>query len=107
MNVPAQKTAPPLSRELRAVLTIFSADAELRRKALPYVSIERERVDWESILANDFGGGHSAAVLLARCLWLDRMPSGAADPFDRAFAMDGWLRRAVLRAIAIRWGLAD
>ena len=107
MSNPARKTAPPLSNELRAVLTIFNADSELRRKALPHVSIERENVDWDSILQNDFGGGHSAAVLLARCLWMDRIPNGTADPFDRAFAMDGWLKQTVLHAISIRWGLAE
>ena len=107
MSELARKTASPISRELRAVLTIFSADAELRRKALPYVSIERECIDWESILQNDFGGGHSAAVLMARCIWMDRVPDGASDPFDRALAMDGWLRQKVHRALAIRWGLLD
>lgn len=93
-----------LPRELQAVLFIFNADSELRRKALPHVNIERQNVDWERIRANDFGGGHGAAIMWARALWLDSVPEGT-DPFDRAFAMDGWLQGAVLKAIAIRWGL--
>jgi len=101
-----QRREQALPRELRAVLTIFNADGELRRKALPYVSIERQSVDWDGILENDFGGGHSAAVLLARCIWTDSVPKGV-DPFDRAFAMDGWLRQIVLKALAIRWGLLE
>ncbi len=106
MSETMQRREEPLPRELRAVLTIFNADGELRRKALPYVSIERQSVDWDGILENDFGGGHSAAVLLARCIWTDSVPKGS-DPFDRAFAMDGWLRQIVLKALAIRWGLME
>jgi hypothetical protein len=37
------------------VLTIFNADDELRRKALPYVS--GAGIDWEKIFENDFGRG--------------------------------------------------
>jgi hypothetical protein len=96
---------PP--RELRAVLAIFRADGELRRKALPHVDLKRQSVDWEEILANDFGGAHSAAVLFARCIWSDAVPQKAGDPFDRVFAMDFRLRQAVLHAMAIRWGLVE
>ena len=95
-----------MPRELKAVLTIFNADQELRRKALPHVNVENGRVDWDQILANDFGGGHSAAVAWARSLWLDTVPEGS-DPFDRAFAMNGWLKQAVIKAICIRWGLHE
>ena len=94
------------TRELRAVLLIFNADGELRRKALPHVNIAREFIDWKSIMENDFGGGHSAAIKWARAIWEDRVPEGA-DLFDRAFAMDGWLRTAVLKALGTRWGLIE
>lgn len=83
---------------------IFNADDELKRKALPHVSIESQEIDWNEILENDFGGGHSSAILWARCVWGDSIPEGR-DPIDRAFAMDGKLRSAVLKALAIRWGL--
>ncbi len=85
---------------------IFSADGELRRKALPHVDVARQSIDWESVLENDFGGGHGAAVKWARAIWEDRVPEGT-DPFDRAFAMDGWLRQTVLKALAVRWGLIE
>jgi hypothetical protein len=88
------------------VLIIFNADDELRRKALPHVSIERQEIDWDGIFENDFGGGHSAAILWARCIWGDTVPEGT-DPMYRAFSMDGWLRRSVLKALAIRWGLEE
>lgn len=85
---------------------IFNADGELRRKALPHVDTAHQRIDWESIIRNDFGGGHGAAVKWARAIWEDRVPEGS-DPFDCAFAMDGWLRGTVLKALAVRWGLIE
>lgn len=89
---------------MRAVLTIFTVDEELKRKALPFVDVERDRIDWDGILANDYGGGHGAAVKWALAIWGDCVPEGA-DPFGRAFAMGDPLRIAVLNALAIRWGL--
>lgn len=94
-----------MSRELRAVLHIFTADAELRAKALPWVNIERERIDWEKIWENGyFGGGHSAAVVWAQAIWCDRVET-KSDPFDRAFTMGSPLQVACIEALAIRWGL--
>lgn len=103
-NVNQQIEPLKMSRELRAVLRIFSADAELRAKALPWVNIERERIEWEKIWGNDFGGGHTAAVVWAQAIWCDRVET-KSDPFDRAFAMDTPLQIACIEALAIRWGL--
>ncbi len=94
-----------LPRELRAVITILASDPELVRKALPSVDIDRREINWDEIYSNDFGGGHSAALSFAKAIWCDKV-STEADPFDRAFAMDPKLQNAVLRALAIRWGLA-
>lgn len=88
------------------MLLIFNADSELRRKALPHVDVAHQSIDWENVLENDYGGGHGAAVKWARAIWEDRVPEGS-DPFDRAFAMDGWLRGTVLKALGIRWGLIE
>lgn len=96
--------AGSLPREPRAVLKIFNYDMELRAKALPHVDIERQRIDWTSTWANDFSGGHAAAILWAQAIWCDRVET-KGDPFDRAFAMDFRLQRAVIEALAIRWGL--
>jgi hypothetical protein len=93
-----------LPRELRAVLRIFTADEELKRKTLPHVNIERQSINWPKIWSNDFGGGHSAAIVWAQAIWCDRIET-KADPFDRAFAMDFSLQRACIEALAIRWGL--
>ena len=96
---------PQLPTQLRAVLRIVSADDELRKKALPFVNIERREVDWQKIFSQDFGSGHRASLLWAKICWLDESPV-KVDAFDRAFAMDNHLRVAVLEALAIRWGLS-
>ncbi len=91
--------------QLRAVLTIVSSDQELRRKALPFVNFERQEVNWSGIFKSDLGSGHRAALVWAKSLYRDEAPT-KVDPFDRALSMDVNMRRAVLEAIAIRWGLA-
>lgn len=52
-----------LPTQLLAVLTIVSADQELRQKALPFVNIERQEVNWTEIFKNDLGSGHRAALV--------------------------------------------
>jgi len=93
-----------LPRELRAVLRIFTANEELKAKALPYVDTRRQSIDWPGIWSNDFGGGHSAAIVFAQAIWCDRVET-KSDPFDRAFSMDRDLQIACIEALAIRWGL--
>ena len=106
MNTQTQPptSEPKLPRELRAVLRILNCDDELKRKVLPHVDIERQSIDWPRIWSNDFGGGHSAALLFGQAIWLDRVTT-KSDPFDRAFAMDHKLQMACVEALAIRWGL--
>src|ERR1700692_3364920 len=89
-----------LPRELRAILRIMTVDDQLKVKALPHVNVERQSVNWTGIWQNDFGGGHSAALLFAQALWFDRVET-KADPFDRAFAMDRDLQIACIEALAI------
>ena len=93
-----------MSRELRAVCHINLKHAELERKAFPLINLERESVDWDGIFNEDYGGGHLAALRFAKAIWCDRVTT-KGDPFDHAFAMDLPLRRTVLEALAIRWGL--
>jgi hypothetical protein len=100
-----QQTQDKLPRELRAVLHIFNYDEELRAKALPYVNVARQSINWPGIWQNDFSGGHAAAVVWAQAIWCDRVET-KSDPFDRAFAMDSRLQVSVLEALAIRWGFA-
>ena len=89
---------------LRAVLRIVTADEELKTKALPFVNVERQEIDWQNIFKNAFGSGHRAALVWAKAMWLDESPA-KVDAFDRAFSMNNNLRQAVLDALTIRWGL--
>jgi len=101
---PCTPQSVELPSELKAVLLIFNADVELKRKALPYVDLNSQSINWEKIYQNDFSGGDSAALAWAKAIWCDQV-STKSDPFDRAFAMDVYLQNAVLNALAIRWGL--
>lgn len=98
-------TRNELPTQLRAVLTIVNADHELCTKALPFINIERQEVDWSGVFKNNLGSGHRAALVWAKSLYRDEAPV-KIDPFDRALSMDANLRGAVLKAVAIRWGLA-
>lgn len=94
-----------LSAELRAVLHIFRHDKELQTKALPFVDIKHQSINWSRIWDNDFTGTHAAAVIWAQAIWCDQIQT-QSDPFDRAFALSPELQRTVLRSLAIRWGVA-
>jgi hypothetical protein len=95
---------PQLPTQLRAVLKIVTADEELRRKASPHVDVEKREINWEGIFRNDFSSGHRAALVWAKSLWRDESPA-RIDIFDRSFAMDENLRKVVIEALKIRWGL--
>lgn len=93
-----------LPTELRAIIHIFSADQELREKALPFVDIEKQEVNWFRLCGNHFGGGHSAAIMWARSIWFSKF-SASSDILERSTSMDLTVRRSVLEALAIAWGL--
>jgi len=93
-----------MSPEMRAVLHIVNSSEELKRKVLPHIEVGRERIYWEKVFREDFGGGHRSAVLWIKAIWCDELPS-EGDPFDRAFVMDSTLQTAVIKGLLIRWGL--
>lgn len=92
------------SREMRAVLHIINSDRELQAKALPFIDLERESINWPRIWSQDFCGGYGAALLWVQAIWCDKVET-KGDPFNRAFAMDGHIQKVVIEALAIRWGL--
>jgi len=104
MNELSQKNQRTPSREMRAVLHIINADPEMQRLALRHIDQERERINWEGIWNQDYCGGFAAAMLWVQAIWCDRVKT-KGDPFDRAFAMDFHLQKAVIEALAMRWGL--
>ena len=99
-----EQSKAQVPREFRAVLAILEADVELKAKALSSVDLQKREINWDEIFKHDFGSGHRAALIWAKALYVGRRPL-RADPFDRASAMDMNLRRAVLKAVEIQWGL--
>lgn len=97
-----RKHMPP---ELRAVIHIFSSNIDLKEKALPYVDIDKDVINWFGIGRNHFSSGNSTAIMWARSIWLSRYPIDD-DPFERSFSMDLSLRKSITEALAIAWGIS-
>jgi hypothetical protein len=93
-----------LSPELQAVLHIFSINDELRTKALPHVDIEKENINWFIIGRQHFTSGNNSAVMWARSIWLGRSPIDD-DLLERSFSMDLKVRKSIVEALGIIWGL--
>lgn len=99
-----------LSRELRAVLTIIGASADLERKAASHINIGQREINWDGIYGSDLTSGELAAVCWAHAIWCGQIWATAQhlsvpDPFDRASSMDRRLRAAVVRALEIWLGV--
>jgi hypothetical protein len=103
--IPIQIPQRKPSAQMRAVLMILEADSYLKKTVLPFVDVNRESINWEPIFKMPFGSGHKAAVTWAYAVWTDevRMKS---NPFDGALSLSPALQRAVLQALALRWGMA-
>lgn len=96
---------PAMSRPLRAIITIASANLDLQQKLLPYISISDREVDWPVVFTQDFSHGNLAAVNWAYAIWTNE--SAYRDPFALVSNMDVRLKLAVIRALLISWGLDD
>ena len=94
----------PLPAHLRAAITIMAADPHLVCKALPHVDIDHQEVKWDEIFKNEFDNGQKAAIYFAKALATNKVDG--VDPFTLAAEMNQKLRGAVLRGLAIHWGLA-
>lgn len=91
------------TQDLKAILHVFSSDEELKRKALPFVDRESNAVDWAKVLSQKLGNGHTTVVRWARSIW-------SADSIEQelvwsSFSLDSHLKRIILEALAIRWGV--
>ena len=93
-----------LSTQMCAILMIFAADPQLMTSVEPFVDLTTESVDWEGIHKTLMNSGYKAAVSFAFGLWTDRVLEGS-NPFELALSMEPPLKRACLRAIALRCGL--
>ena len=97
-------SSTPLPAHVRAVITIMAADPHLVCKALPHVDIDHQEIKWEEIFKNEFDSGQKAAIYFAKAIATNRVEG--PDPFLLASEMNQKLRGAVIRGLAIHWGLA-
>jgi len=102
MTAAIQKNQREPSTEMKAVLEILNADPFLMESVNPFIDFRNETIHWDLIFRNSFGSGHRGALLFAHAIWSDEI---RANPFDAAFSMSPRLQAAVLKAMAMRWGL--
>ncbi len=93
------------STQMKAVLMILDADTYLKDNVLPFINLKTETISWEPILKMSFGSGHRAAVTFMYGLWTDELRP-ESNPFDAALSLNPNLQMAVLKALALRWGLS-
>lgn len=103
-KIEVQKYQRKPSQQMRAVLCVLGADQSLLKRVEPFIDFERESIYWDQISKISFGSGHRAAITWAYGIWTDQQRP-RANAFDAALSMDPNLQSAVLRALAIRWGL--
>ena len=94
-------------RAFRAVLIILESDDNLKLKALPFINFENQAIDWDAMETNTiFSADQWAAIFWAKAIWYNYAVT-VRDPFDVAHEMRQSTQNAVLRALAIRWGLYE
>ena len=93
------------SRQMRAVLTILATDPELDRLTSRYVDIPGDCITWNEIFAQPMSSGHRCALEWAAVIWSDRLPDNAYNIFEASFNLDQQLKGAVLKAMALVWGI--
>lgn len=92
------------SQQMRAVLCVLQADRNLFERVKPFIDFERESIFWDQISKISLGSGHRGAIAWAFGIWTDEQKP-RANVFDSALSLDSRMQAAVLRALAIRWGL--
>ncbi|MBL7545529.1 MAG: hypothetical protein JNL11_17045 [Bdellovibrionaceae bacterium] len=99
-----QTTQRRISTQMRAVLTILSADPYVMEVVKHYINLDTETIQWDPIFKFGWSSGHRACVLWAYSLWTDEIRT-RSNPFDAALSLNPKLQTAVLTALSIRWGL--
>lgn len=94
------------SQQMRAVLTVLEADSYFMEMVKPWIDFERETIHWDPIFKFPWSSGHRAAALFIYSIWTDELRP-KSNPFDSALSLNPRLQKAVLQALAIRWGLLE
>ena len=96
---------PNVSLQMRAVITIFAADPGLFDVVSPFINYAENTIDWERLFGLVLCSSHKCVVDWAFIIWRDEIPEGAR-PFDSIFNCDPHFRRAISKALAVRWGVS-
>lgn len=105
MSQVATKAERPASLQMQAVLHVLKTDPHLFERVSPFINLQTETIYWNEIFRMGFGSGHRAAVTWCYGIWVDE-PRPRSNCFDAALRMDPNFQKAVLEALAMRWGLA-
>jgi len=100
---PQEQKEKTLSPEILAALIIVSADFYLQQSTKQYIDLKDQTVQWEQLFRLPLTDGHRAAIGWAYSIW-NQAPHPTCNPFETASSMDSELKKAVLRALALRWG---
>lgn len=101
--------------EWASAVYMLTVNDELRSKTTCHLYPAKRGIAWDSILSNDFGSSHYAAIYWAFGLWGGNSWGGwqdddgkiipKVDTTSRAYSMDSRLKFVALVAQAYRWGL--
>ncbi len=103
-NQLGQNVVQKISTQMRAVLTVLCADQHLMDATMPFVDFYRDSIKWDEIYNLPLNPTHKAAVDIAFGIWTDEQKA-ETNFFGPILNMETDLQTAVLRGLALRWGL--
>ena len=90
-----------MSKYLRAVLILATANPTVQTIMLPHIDMDTESINWAPIFSSPANtSGTRALAEWAYCLWTNEIRNGR-NPFDAAHSLDNSGRLKLLEAIAI------
>lgn len=95
----------PMSVQMRCVFTVLDAASNLRAALSPYIDLNLESIYWERIFKLPLSSGERTLVSWIYGLWTDEQRP-RANVFDGSITLPPQIQIAVLKALALRWGLA-
>lgn len=101
----AYSSQRPMSVQMRCVFTVLDAAPNLRAALSPCIDLSRETIYWERISKLQLSSGERTLVAWIYGLWTDEQRP-RANVFDGSLNLPPQIQIAVLKALALRWGLA-
>ena len=106
MSLAISPQNPPeiMSPQMRATLSVFTADPSLMKLVEPFVDLKDEEIAWDKILKMKFNPQHKVIIEVAYGIWMDKQRL-YFDLFKDIFKLEANIKTAILRALAFRWDL--